>query len=432
MEHSDQIQICPMVKGWQNGKVYGRLVEINMTNISIIKESNYLIFSYQPEMGIEWINERLGNNEPVIIKRSLHVTIDNVYEPPEDSFYPIDEDSLLIKVGTLNEENYYQLDGDVFNLTNRVFIHRDCDIAEKHFILLGRFSLFKKLSNIAHADIYIGGKNKDAIPFMEYRKLTNRIPNRTEITYYIDARVSKTFKEHIESRVDVEERYNRFLDKKINTTAINNFPSLYQYEIDKYILIRSTLKEMLDNSLAYSEHQWQDKILEIIILLYPKYISAFKEVNVKNIYTDKKKRIDIMLVDTSGFVDIIEIKKPFDDCLLRQATYRDNYIPAHGLVGTIMQVEKYIYLLSKSGLAIEQELTKKHQNKFPNTLSIKVANPQGIIIMGRENTMTPEQKNDFAIIKRKYKSIVDIISYDELLSRLDITISQLTSKKENH
>ncbi|RWT31785.1 Shedu immune nuclease family protein [Aeromonas caviae] len=420
-----------MVKGWQNDRVYGRLVEINMTNISIIKENNYLVFSYQPEMGIEWINERLGNKEPVIIKRSLHVTIDNVYEPPEDSFYPTYDDSLLIKVGTLNEENYYQLDSNIFNLTNRVFIHRDCDITEKHFILLGRFSLFKKLSSIARTDVYIGGENKDAIPFKEYRTLTNRIPNRTEINHYIDARINSTFKEHIESKVDLEERYNRFLDKKINAVAINNFPSLNQYEIDKYTLIRNTLKEMLDDALTYSEHQWQDKILEIIILLYPKYILAFKEVSVKNIYTDKKKRIDIMLVDTSGFIDIIEIKKPFDDCLLRQATYRDNYIPAHGLVGTIMQVEKYIYLLSKSGLAIEQELTKKYQNKIPNTLSIKVANPQGLIIMGRENTMTPEQKSDLAIIKRKYKSIVDIISYDELLSRLDITISQLTSKKEN-
>ena len=46
--------------------------------------------------------------------------------------------------------------------------------------------------------------------------------------------------------------------------------------------------------------------------------------------------------------------------------------------------------------------------------------------------MTSEQKSDFAIIKRKYKSIVDIISYDELLSRLESTISQLTSKNENH
>ncbi|MFE8710056.1 Shedu immune nuclease family protein [Aeromonas allosaccharophila] len=403
-----------------------------MSSISITKENKCLVFSYQPEMGIEWINERLGNNEPVIIKRSLYVTKENVYQPPKNSFFLFNEDSLLIKAGTLNEQNYYQLNDEIFNLRKKVFIHHDCDVAEKHFILLGRFSLFKKLSAIAQTDIYIGGSNRDAIPFMEYRKLTNRIPNRTEITHYIDARVSATFKEYIESRIDVEERYSRFLDKKINTTAVNNFPSLYQYEINKYELIRNTLKEMLEHSITYSEHQWQDKILEIIILLYPKYISAFKEVSVKNIYTNKKKRIDIMLVDTSGFVDIIEIKKPFDDCLLRQTTYRDNYIPAHGLVGTIMQVEKYIYLLSKSGQTIEQDLTKKYQNALPENLDIKVANPQGIIIMGRENTMTSEQKSDFAIIKRKYKSIVDIISYDELLSRLDITISQLTSKNENH
>ena len=40
--------------------------------------------------------------------------------------------------------------------------------------------------------------------------------------------------------------------------------------------------------------------------------------------------------------------------------------------------------------------------------------------MGREDTLSTKQKKDFEIVKRKYKSIVDIVTYDELLNRLRV------------
>jgi hypothetical protein len=48
-----------------------------------------------------------------------------------------------------------------------------------------------------------------------------------------------------------------------------------------------------------------------------------------------------------------------------------------------------------------------------------------MIIMGREINLSPSQKRDFEVIKRKYKNIVDIITYDDLLGRLSVTIEQL-------
>ncbi|NLJ74133.1 MAG: DUF4263 domain-containing protein, partial [Firmicutes bacterium] len=45
-------------------------------------------------------------------------------------------------------------------------------------------------------------------------------------------------------------------------------------------------------------------------------------------------------------------------------------------------------------------------------------NPGALIIMGRENKLTPAQLKDFEVIKRKYKNVIDIITYDELLARL--------------
>ncbi len=73
---------------------------------------------------------------------------------------------------------------------------------------------------------------------------------------------------------------------------------------------------MLANECSsYSEAKWQNEILDIIRLLYPKYIQAFKNVQVKD-QTGKDRYIDILLVDSCGNIDIIEIKRPFDNCIV--------------------------------------------------------------------------------------------------------------------
>lgn len=43
--------------------------------------------------------------------------------------------------------------------------------------------------------------------------------------------------------------------------------------------------------------------------------------------------------------------------------------------------------------------------------------------MGRENEFSPQKKNDFDIIKQKYHNIIDILTYDELIKRLETIIS---------
>ena len=62
-------------------------------------------------------------------------------------------------------------------------------------------------------------------------------------------------------------------------------------------------------------------------------------------------------------------------------------------------------------------------------MSIHISNPKAIIIVGREQIgnadMTPQQQLDFEVIKRKYVSMMDIITYDDFLRRLDNTILAL-------
>jgi len=45
--------------------------------------------------------------------------------------------------------------------------------------------------------------------------------------------------------------------------------------------------------------------------------------------------------------------------------------------------------------------------------------------MGRDNNLGHDQRQDFEVVKRKYKNVIDIITYDDLLRRLDFIIKQL-------
>jgi Domain of unknown function (DUF4263) len=130
-------------------------------------------------------------------------------------------------------------------------------------------------------------------------------------------------------------------------------------------------------------------------------------------------------LDASGNIDIVEIKQPFDKCIVTNTQYRDNYIPLRELSGTVMQLEKYIFHLNKWGRIGEETLTEKYKSELPAHFSIKITNPGGIVIMGRDNNLTEAQKYDFEVVKRKYTNIIDIITYDDLLRRLDFVVRQL-------
>ena len=130
-------------------------------------------------------------------------------------------------------------------------------------------------------------------------------------------------------------------------------------------------------------------------------------------------------MDADGHIDLIEIKKPFDEGVLRRGKYRDNYVPARELTGAIMQAEKYIYYLQKGGYACETRLNNKYSGALPGGLTLQVVNPKAIIIVGRSNTFDDQQRLDFEIIRRKYANVIDILTYDDLLSRLKRQIERL-------
>ncbi|MFY1612155.1 Shedu anti-phage system protein SduA domain-containing protein [Macellibacteroides fermentans] len=85
----------------------------------------------------------------------------------------------------------------------------------------------------------------------------------------------------------------------------------------------------------------------------------------------------------------------------------------------------YFSIVIYRGQNGETHLTNYYKNLIPNDFKIRITNPSGIIIMGREKGLSTEQLQDFEIVKRKYKNVVDIITYDDLLNRLGCIINQL-------
>ncbi|MDM1380983.1 DUF4263 domain-containing protein [Myroides marinus] len=64
---------------------------------------------------------------------------------------------------------------------------------------------------------------------------------------------------------------------------------------------------------------------------------------------------------------------------------------------------------------------------MPDNFNIKITGPKGliIIIIGERKQLINQKKQDFEVVKRKYKNVIDIIAYDNLLQRLKFTISQI-------
>jgi hypothetical protein len=313
-----------------------------------------------------------------------------------------------------------------------VYIDKNIEIGLKFFIANNNISVFKKIDELLMDDlqeIKIGISKKDNLPYDIFEKLIKNFPTTTELKHYAHMRVETVIKDYLELDKDYEERYNRYMDKKPSIRGMDVYDYFDEYEVDKYKKILAKLKYILDDEDKYTEKQWQKEILQIIRLIYPKYIAVFENVTIRDVYKPTNRFLDFMLIDANGNTDIIEIKKPFGSKgIVTSSKYRDNHIPVRELSGSIMQIEKYIFYLNKWGKAGEDALTKKYALQLPKDFKIKITNPHALIIMGRDHPMNPKQQEDFEIIKRKYKNVADILTYDDLIRRLENTIEMYSKE----
>jgi hypothetical protein len=391
--------------------------------INFRKINNKVILSYSSGYpGPAWVYHELDESGRVTINKAFSFTRNELISSRDK-----DNEDAPIEFEVANRiGEYYCFPKNVLSLEHDLYIHEDVSLKRKLFIAERNISIFPKIARMVSRSIYVGGDHENAIPESVFRDLLKKFPNTYELNRYASARISSILSSYLDTKEDYEEQYQQYLNKKISKKGTNLKLKFSEVELLKYSSLLEKLKSMLDDEVSYSEAQWQEELLQIILLLYPKYIYVFKEAPVRDTYSNANRNIDYLLIDSSGNTDIIEIKKPFDKCIVTERTYRDNHIPLRELSGSVMQIEKYIFYLNKWGRKGEEKLTKHYKDYMADGFQIRITNPSGIIIMGRNKVMTVAQKQDFEVIKRKYKNVIDIITYDDLIQRLEFTIAQWT------
>lgn len=344
--------------------------------IEFTKADDRIILHYTPERQEKWIEDALKKRLTITLKKTFtlwkQLLIEEQQIDEEDDFPYYDSDTSLFVFAILTGD-YYKIINGILTEHFDIYIHKNISLDADYFVADSNVSIFKVIGTVYKGDIYLGGEHPNAISFPAFNNLLKYYPKAYERKKYVEARISSVLRNYLDNVKDAEKVYQKYLDKKLSARGQNLTKTFQKYELIKYETILGKLVTMLRRENEYSEHNWQEEILQIILLLYPKYVFVFKEVpiNAKPDEGIKTKYLDFLLVDTNGNTDIIEIKKPFENGIMTTGVFRDNYIPLRELSGTVMQIEKYIYYLNRWSYEGEKFLTGKYQNKLPAGFNIK-------------------------------------------------------------
>ncbi len=397
--------------------------------ISIFEKDDRLLLSYSSiDRGVAWVDEKLQLNGRVTFRRTFSFDSSMLVDDA-DALSEYEEDESRVFIFAKIEGEDFRIDKEILGLKYDLVLSNEIAIDVDTFVAYREISVFRRIDELTDQPIVIGNDKDGAIPVSEFEELLSNFPTSTEVTHYARARITRVLKDYLGTLSDAERKLENYLRRKKTIKARSQVASLKEYEIEKFRFVQESLEKMLLDFESFSEDDWQKLIVEFLLLIFPQYIAVLNKVQIKDFYSNRgeitNRYPDLTVVDASGNIDIIEIKRPFPHCLLSSHKYRDNYAPKLELTGAVMQVEKYLFYLSKWGREGEKQLTAKWKSELPLEMEIKITKPKGMIILGRDTDFLDDQRFDFEIIKRKYANIVDIITYDDLLRRLNNIIFML-------
>lgn len=403
-----------------------------------------VILNYRAELRSNaWVWHELKNRKKVRISRSFTFRrSDLISEPSVAELEDLDNYHFRFRFA-VSEGGFFRVVGRILGIDSDVLIaSQGVQWSRKLFVAERNTSIFRRIAQLVEKgeEIRIGGDDpfsKRTIPIAVFEEMVKKFPNSFELDRYAKARVATIVGEYLDPTRDFRAEYETYLSKRKSREDLSvPLPQrLIDSEIAKYVLIRDTIREWLEFGDSRSERAWQHMIVAFLPLIFPKYVAILQNVLIEDHYTFlghvKRRYLDLALVDANGNIDVIEIKRPFDDALLRKGHYRDNYVPTAELSGTIMQAEKYLFHLSKWGVAGEEKLTTRYADQLPPNVRLRITNPKAILILGRDRSPTDSEaldgnaRFDLEIIKRKYANVMDILTYDDLVRRLDRIIVSL-------
>lgn len=396
-----------------------------MAAISFETIGDELILCYAPAMGTSDLMERLSSNKELTIKHTFRVTQSLLRNSDEEYDF---EETLRFCIGKVGNA-YTHLDSDVIGTDHTFYFGNEIRLKPEMFVAYRNISILRKIDELIERDLYIGGDwdTHNGISKETFMGLIRKFPKTAELDKYAHHRIANILKDYFPECDKYEEIYNKYMTDSKSSYLKKDGHSISEYnlkiELEQFTAAYRDLQRLLGEYEAIDEKQWQSKIHNILQLLYPKYICCAREIKFHGIGKHDKQP-DFLLVDANGFVDVLEIKKADITVLTK---YRNNYVASREVSGAIHQIEKYIYCLNSSDKA-KYDVSSKLTPMLPSGVEIQVVNPQGILILGRSNEFNKQQQQDFELIKRQYKHVADIMTYDDLAMRLKNIISAIEKR----
>lgn len=344
-----------------------------------------------------------------------------------------DGDTLVFKFAYLDNAfpGYFRVNGSIFSCPQDLLLAKDMRLDWKMFCVgyERHTSVIKKISSVIddlEKQLIIGGNNEKAIPLDEFMSLVKKFPTTVTLERYGEALIASYVQDYLDIKKDYEAQFNRHLSRKQQPLSYRlGNPKLDKNRITNLSVAQQQLQDLLGKNDEVPEELWQQGILDIIPVLFPQYVAVIPKAPIEDRITGKRRELDFLLVDASGNVDVLEIKRAFQkNRLLMKRTYRDNCVPARELSGGIAQIEKYIHLLLNWGIDGEKELTERYSHLLPQGLKIRFLTPRGILLIGG-CTFNETEQRDFDLIRRQYAHVADIITYTDLLKRLETMIDAI-------
>lgn len=373
-----------------------------------------------------WVNYTLYKKSHALLQ-SIDKELD--YFTEGDDFYFL--------IGELKKD-FYKFDNKVLGLSFDLFFDREIKIDIHNLVKSGigyGYSVFKGFNEIYNGKCLYIVKEKtypdiidETLSLEQLKKCISLIPTAAEIAKYRQSRYTQALINYLDVK-DKETDFNMYLKKRgnFNISSYCTDKSFAQFDKVKYEIYLDKLKQMLKDCDLYNENDWQVEILKIFKLLNPKYIFIGEKIKLISFATNRNIYPDIVLVDNDGNIDLIEIKCPKYD-LFYKGEYRNNYVPIRELQGTCVQLQNYLISLIKTPNSFLQQENFKANSKIPKEFKLKATAPKGYIIYGRDKQLEGNEKMlvDFQIVRNMYSNVIDIITYDDLLRRLENMLKALS------
>lgn len=399
-------------------------------SFELIYNDEGVFVDYSPYGGTNWIKDKLEDSDRIALCHKLF----NITKSDIDAgkgFYEEDEKGHVhFKIGDC-KDGLYSIKPPIISEKYSLIIRKGSELDSSYFKDDYMPDAMGIVFEVLKRDVIIGNDDGDLSPDL-LKTVIGKYPNRTEYQHYKRMTAAEILRAELELPKDYRSDFDKYVEKRRKGGKTKSLPDIRAFDLQKYVFLYNEMKDMLDNTARYDEGDWQERIKDIVKLLYPQYTFVTRESKLTEMY-GSGKRVDFVAINSSGYIDIIEIKDPKINLL---ATYKghlvkdhNNYVPSRYLGYTVAQVENYLFGLNMDGKTAIDNIKKHFYNTgmpLPDSLKLKILNPRGTIIMGRSDMEDDEILNSIELLRRQYSHIVDIVTYDDLLNRLRITIDSLS------